>query len=274
MKYYQITILVTALALGACQQKAATPATAAADTAPPATVNGAPISRELYEFYIKNISGGKKPSDLSKEQRDAALDTLVRAYVVAQQADKDGTTKEADVTDMIELQRLNLLQQSEMNKLLKDRRPTEQELRAEYETEIASLPHLEYHARNIVVATEGYAKNLIDQLERGAKFEDLAKRDSMDSTKDSGGDLGWITPTTSPAKSFADALVALKPGEYTHQPVQTQYGWHVIQLVETRDLQPPTFDSVRQRLEQIVDNKKFKAYMDDLMKTAKVTKSP
>ena len=274
MKYYPIFIAVTAIAVSACQQKAAAPATAATDTAPAATVNGAPISRELYEFYIKGISGGKKPADLTKDQREAALDSLVRAYVVAQQADKDGTTKDADVTDMIELQRLNLLQQTEMNKLLKDKRPTEQELHAEYETEVAALPHLEYHARNIVVATELYAKNLVSQLERGAKFEDLAKRDSIDSTKDSGGDLGWIGPSSSPSKAFADALIALKPGEYTHQPVQTQYGWHVIQLVETRDLQPPTYDSVRQRLEQILDNKKFKTYMDDLMKSAKVTKSP
>jgi peptidyl-prolyl cis-trans isomerase C len=66
--------------------------------------------------------------------------------------------------------------------------------------------------------------------------------------------------------------VSMKPGEYTHKPVQTQYGWHVIQLVDTRDLAPPPFDQVKQRLEQVVQSKKFKAYTDDLLKNAKVDK--
>ena len=172
---------------------------------------------------------------------------------------------------MLELSRLNVLQQAVSEKYLKDKKPTEQELRAEYETQVAALPRLEYHARHILVATEQFADKLVTELEKGAKFEDLAKRESMDSSKDNGGDLGWFTPDRM-VKPFADAVMALKPGEYTHTPVQTQYGWHVIKLEETRDLAPPPFDSVKQRLEQMVQAKKFKAYVDDLMKTAKVEK--
>jgi len=271
MKYLKIILLAMLACLAACQPKGSSPATPS-DTAPVATVNGTPISREFFEFYIKGITNGKKPSDLTKEQRTLALDTLVRAELVAQQADKDGTTKDQDIVDMLELQRLNVLQGAESEKYLKDKKPTEQELRAEYETQIATLPHLEYHARHILVATEPFAKKLIEQLEKGASFTDLAKRESMDSSKDNGGDLGWMTPTGM-VKAFADAVVALKPGEYTHQPVQTQYGWHIVQLVETRDLAAPAFDSVRQRLEQMVAAKKFKTYTDDLLKSAKVDKS-
>jgi peptidyl-prolyl cis-trans isomerase C len=91
----------------------------------------------------------------------------------------------------------------------------------------------------------------------------------MDSSKDNGGDLGWFTPDRM-VKPFADAVVAMKPGEYTHRPVQTQYGWHVIQLVEVRDLQPPAYDKVRQRLEQVVQAKKFKTYTDELARNAKI----
>ncbi len=94
----------------------------------------------------------------------------------------------------------------------------------------------------------------------------------MDPSKDNGGDLGWFTPERM-EKSFADAVLALKPGEYTHKPVQTQYGWHVIQLVETREVAAPPFDSVRQRLEQVVQAKKFKAYTDELMRNAKIDKT-
>jgi peptidyl-prolyl cis-trans isomerase C len=158
------------------------------------------------------------------------------------------------------------------DRYLKDRKPTEQELRAEYETQVAALAKLEYHAKHILVATEPFAQKVVQRLEKGEKFEDIAKRESMDSSKDSGGDLGWFTPDRM-VKPFADAVVALKPGEYTHKPVQTQYGWHVIELVETRDLSPPSYDSVRQRLEQVVQAKKFKAYTDELMRNAKIEKT-
>ena len=272
MKYISIALLATLACLSACQPKSPSPA-AASDTAPVATVNGTPITREFFEFYIKGITNGKKPSDLTKEQRERALDTLVRAELVGQQAETDGTTKDPDIIDMLALQRLNVLQGAESEKYLKDKKPTEQELRAEYETQIALLPHQEYHARHILVATEPFAKKLIGDLEKGANFADLAKRESMDSSKDNGGDLGWMTPSGM-VKPFADAVLALKPGEYTHSPVQTQYGWHIVELVETRDLAVPSFDSVHQRLEQMVAAKKFEAYADELLKNAKVVKTP
>jgi peptidyl-prolyl cis-trans isomerase C len=265
--------LVLALALGglaACQPKAAAPGTV--DTsAPIATVNGTAITQDFFDFYIKGITGGKPTSALTPEQRTQALDNLIRAQLIAQQAQKDGVDRSSETADMIELSRLNVLQQTMSERYLKDKKPTEQELRAEYETQVAALPKLEYHARHVLVATEPFATKVVESLDKGAKFEDVAKRESMDSSKDNGGDLGWFTPDRM-VKPFSDAVVALKPGEFTHKPVQTQYGWHVIQLVETRDLAAPPFDQVRQRLEQVVQARKFKAYTDDLMRNAKIDK--
>src|SRR5262249_2356765 len=91
----------------------------------------------------------------------------------------------------------------------------------------------------------------------------------MDSSKNNGGDLGWFTPNRM-VPEFSGALMALKPGEYTHKPVQTQYGWHVIQLLQTREVQPPPFDQVRQRLDQVVQGNKFRPYPDELMHNAKI----
>ena len=271
MKYLTVTavLLSAVLALSGCQQKGAGAASSDA-SAPVAVVNGTPISHDFFDFYVKTISG-KAASDLTKEQRELALDNLVRAQLVAQQADKDGITADKDTQHMIELTRLNVLQQTVSERYLKERKPTEQELRAEYETQVATLPHTEYHARHILVATETFAKKLIEQLDKdkGASFADLAKKESMDSSKDNGGDLGWFTPDHM-VKPFADAVVALKAGEYTKKPVQTQYGWHIIRLEETRDLAAPAFDNVRQRLEQMVQQKKFRAYTDELMKNAKI----
>ena len=272
MNYARIVVLASVLtALAACQPKGAA-TTAAADTSPAlATVNGTTITQNFFDFYIKAIAG-KKASDLTPEQQSVALDNLIRAQLVAQQADKDGVEKTADTQDLLELTRLNVLQQTMEERYLKDKKPTEQELRAEYENQVAALPKLEFHARHILVATEPFAQGVVQSLEKGAKFEDVAKKESMDSSKDNGGDLGWFTPDRM-VKPFADAVTSLKPGDYTHKPVQTQYGWHVIQLVDTRPLSPPPFDQVKQRLEQVVQAKKFKSYTDDLISKAKIDRT-
>src|SRR4029077_2794391 len=132
-------------------------------------------------------------------------------------------------------------------------------------------PKQEYHARHILVATEPFADKLVTRLDKGEEFDALDKQESMESSKNNGGDLGWFTPGRM-VPEFAGAVMALKPGEYTHKPVQTQYGWHVIQLLETREVTPPPFDQVRQRLVQVVQAKKFKQYTDELLRNAKVEK--
>jgi len=139
------------------------------------------------------------------------------------------------------------------------------------------MPHTEYHVRHILVPTEPFAEKLVAELDKGAKFADLAKRESMDSSKQNGGDIGWLTPDRAAAglgKPFVDALTALKPGQYTEKPVQSSFGWHIIYLEGTRDLPPPPYDnSVQQQLVRIVEEKKFKAYVDGLMKDAKIEKN-
>ncbi|HET9329299.1 MAG TPA: peptidylprolyl isomerase [Steroidobacteraceae bacterium] len=274
MHYSRLFLLVTALvALAACQPKGtATTAATGSDTSPAvATVNGVPISRDFYEFYIKGITQGKSSAELSPQQRAAALDNLIRARLVGEEAVKQGLDKSSDNAYLLELSRLNVLQQAVEQNYLKDRKPTEQELRAEYESQVQAMPKTEYHARHILVANEGDAKKLIERLDKGEKFDVLAKSESIDPSKSTGGDLGWFSPERM-MPEFAGAVIAMKPGEYTHNPVHTQYGWHVIQLLDTREVSPPGYDQVKGRLDQIVQAKKFRSYTDDLMKTAKVEK--
>jgi peptidyl-prolyl cis-trans isomerase C len=239
---------------------------------PVATVDGEPISRPFYDYYIKAVSG-KTASELPPETRSQLLDNLIRAKLIAEQATKDGIAKEPDTAALLELSRLQVLQQAVSQRYLKDKKPTEQELRTEYETQVGTLPKTEYHAEHILVATEAFANQLIEKLRKGADFGDLAKKESIDSSKTNGGDLGWFTPDRM-VKPFADAVVALKKNEYTQQPVQTQYGWHIIKLLDTRDMTPPPYDAVKDRLAQLVQAKKFKAYEDGLLAKAKVEKTP
>ena len=270
MKYSRTLLLAGLLGLAACQPQGSGGA-AQGDgegAKPVATVNGTPITRDLFDFYAKNTAG--KPSgDLTDEQRTQLLDNLVRAEVIAQQAGKDGLDKSKDTSALLELTRLNVLQQAVTSNYLKDRKPTDQEVRTEYESEVSNLPKTEYHAKHILVATDVFAQKVIDRLQKGDKFDEVARRESMDPSKENGGDLGWFTPDRMD-KNFSDAVLALKPGEFTKTPVHTQFGWHVIQLVETRDVAAPPFDNVRQRLEQVVQAKRFKSYADELMRNAKV----
>lgn len=266
-----LAVLAAALLVAACKPGANAPAgsgTPSADAKPVATVDGTAISRSLYDTYAKGVSG-KDAGELTEEQRGQILDNLIRAELIAKQAEKDGLAAKPETAAMLELSRLNILQQEMMQKYLADKTPTDQELRAEYETQVNSLSKQEYHARHILVATEDFAKRLIVQLDKGANFEKLAARESIDSSKTNGGDLGWFTPDRM-VPPFSAAVVALKKGEYTKTPVQTQYGWHVIRLDDVRDVQPPPFDSVKDRLVQIVQAKKFKAYADELVAKAKV----
>lgn len=274
MKPCKVLLLSAALAgLSACHPNA-NPGAAGGSSGPSAsvaTVNGTPISRNMYDFYVKNALQGKDPSTLTQQQKDEALDNLVRAELVVQQADKDGISNDPQTMDMIALSRMNAVQQAFSEHFVKENKPTDEELKKEYDAQVAQLPHTEYHVEHILVSNADAANAIIAQLAKGAKFEDLAKKQSTDSSKDQGGDLGWQTPDRM-VKPFADAMVALKPGEYTHVPVQTQYGWHVIKLVETRPLTPPDFEKVKDRVAQIVLSKKFKAYVDGLLAKAQIDK--
>lgn len=272
MKVTRLMALGVVLALAACSKTATDkPAPAAVVPAKPplVTVNGKPISNELFEDYAQAVA--RKPSsELSQEDRDQIKENLVRITLIADQAEKDGLTKDPEVATRLELSRLNLLQQASAQKYLKERTPTEEELRAEFDAQVAATPLVEYHARHILVSSEDVAKKVIGQLKGGADFGNLAKRLSADKgSAVKGGDLDWFAPNAM-VKPFGDALALLKNGEVTKSPVQTEYGFHVIQLLGTRDRTPPAYDDVKERLSQIVLTKKFKAHSDEMLKNAKI----
>lgn len=268
---FSITVVAAAL-LGACAPKGDQAATGSAAPKPVATVNGQAISSSQFDFFVKNIAG-KAATELTPEQRSQALDMLVRGEVVAQQAEKDGLDKQGDTPASLSLARLQILEQASMANYLKDRKPTDAELKAEYDTQVAAMAKTQYKAHHILVKTKDEADKIIAQLKKGAKFETLAASESIDSSKTKGGDLGWFSATAM-VKPFADAVLTLKKGETTPAPVQSEFGWHVIRLDDTRDTAPPGFDTVKDRLVQIVEAKKFKSYGDSLVTAAKVEKTP
>jgi peptidyl-prolyl cis-trans isomerase C len=271
MKMLKTLPLVALALLAACAKTSPTVDNKKPEEKPVATVNGVPISREMFDYYVKNTAG-KPVTELTPDQRAQLLDNLIRGEVIAQQAEKDGLDKTGDTASLMALSHLQILEQAGAEQYLKDKKPTDAERQTEYDAQVAAMPKTQYHARHILVSSQDAAQKVIEQLKKGGKFEDLAKKESIDSSKDQGGDLGWFSPANM-VKPFADAVGGLKKGETTQTPVQSQYGWHVIQLIDTRETPVPPLDSVKDRVDQLVQNKKFKAHQDELMKTAKVEKN-
>jgi peptidyl-prolyl cis-trans isomerase C len=266
--------LAALAALAACKQ-APTGAPAAATPPPPppvATVNGKPLSPALLETYVK-AAANRNVSDLNPEQRNEAVDALVRLQLLGDQAEKDGLLKEAEIQSLMELARLEVLQRAVTAKYLKGKDPTEQEMRAEYDAQIAAAPRTEYRVRHILVQSGELATQIIGRLKKGERFDTLASKESADQqSKVNGGQLGWVSPGGGLPPPFTQALLGLKKGGITETPVQTQFGFHVIKVDDTREATMPTFEQVKDRLVQIVMTKKVKAYTDELLKTAKIDK--
>ena len=273
MKMNRVFLLAGVLALAACKPGTNTGAAndSARAAAPVAVVNGVAISRETFDVFVRNAAG-KPSSELTAEQREQVLDSLVRSELTAQQAVKDGIEKDSETAAALELARQDILQQALRQKFLQGNEPTERELRAEYESQLTRMPKEEFRARHILVQTKDDAKDIIARLKKGEKFDQLARKQSIEpAASQTGGELGWFKANTM-VKPFIDGLKPLKKGEITAQPVRSELGWHVIQLQDTRPVRPPSFDETRERIRQIVVSRKFKAYQDDLLKAAKVEK--
>jgi peptidyl-prolyl cis-trans isomerase C len=269
--------LVAAVALLAACNKApetATPATPDASTAPVvATVNGVSLTRPEFDIYEKNLLRNAKVQSLTPDQQNQVLDDLITMQIMAAQGEKDGLENDPETKAQLALLHMRVLADAESQKFVKSQTPSDADLHAEYDTAISQMDKNEYHARHILVASKDQAEQVIKKLKSGAKFEDVAKAQSTDTgSKNNGGDLGWFT-TSRMVKPFSDAVKTLKKGELS-QPVQTQYGWHVIQLEDTRDASPPPFDQVKPQLTDAVMRKKLQAYVEDLKKQAKIEKKP
>lgn len=238
---------------------------------PVAVVNGMPISRDVWNLYVKTRHAGKTPGDLTAEEQSEALEELIGMYAGSQEADKQ-KLGEGEPNARLELVGKSAMAELLFKKYTEGTEPTEEELKAEYDARIAEAPKQEFHARHILVDDEAKAKELITKLDGGASFEQLAKDNSKDGSSTEGGDLGWFNPNQM-VKPFSDAVQQLEVGKYTATPVQSEFGWHVIKLEEKRATAPPPYDSVKAQLGPLVNQKKFETYLKDLVKAAKIERS-
>jgi len=137
------------------------------------------------------------------------------------------------------------------------------DLRKEYDKIKAQIGDKEYKVRHILVEKEDEAKEIVAALQKGEKFEKLAERSKDPGSKDKGGDLDWNAPGNF-VKPFSDAMVATPKGKFTAQPVQTQFGWHVIMVEDVREAKIPGFDEVKPQLQQRMQAQVLDQYFKEL----------
>jgi len=217
--------------------------------------------------FVEAVTGGAQepPTD---EQRDQLLDQLINMTLAAQAAEKDGLQKDPKTQARLELLRTQILAEAATKKYIDSHPVSESEVKAEYDAQVGSMPK-EYKARHILVDSKEQADSIIRELDAGGDFAKLAEKESKDSSGKNGGDLGWFSPQTM-VKPFADAVVALEKGQTTKEPVQSEFGWHVIQLEDVREPEVPEFDQVKAQVEMFAQRKKLQAYLDELRKNATI----
>ena len=244
----------------------------AADTKQPAkgkpivSVNGTILTDQDFNAFARTVS-----STRGKQMPQAEImNTLIDRELLYQEALAKGYDKQPDVIRELENQKHSLLANVTVNKVLRAKPVTEQELRKVYKERVLSQKLNEYKARHILVKTEGEAKDIIAQLDKGADFSKLAKAKSIDTASaKKGGDLGWFAPKQM-VPEFSKAAAALTKGKYTKTPVKSQFGWHVILLDDTRPVTPPKFEDMKGQLQGAVQNQRLGEYLNELRKKAKI----
>ncbi len=234
----------------------------------PATVNGKPIKQSWVDAITKDaVARGQKPSD---GLRTAIINELVGSELAYQEAVRLGMDKSQDYIISSELSDRKILVNMFLQDQMKKNPVTDADTKAAYEDYKKELGDKEYSAKHILVKTEAEAKDIIAQLNKGGDFAKIAKEKSLDpGSKEKGGDLGWFSPAGM-VKPFSDAVTGMKKGDVSTAPVQTQFGWHVIKLVDSRATQVPPYDKVKDGLERTLQQRKLEKIMLDLKAKAKI----
>ena len=233
----------------------------------PAKAETAAKGKDLYpqayfDFMVKQRTSQGQPD--TPELRKAVRDELNTRELLVREAKKAGLDKAPGMKAEMDLTAQTVLVRAYMADYLKSHPVPDDVLHKEYDQIRSQMGDKEYKVRHILVEKEDEAKDIIAQLQKGEKFDKLAAERSKDTgSKANGGDLDWNVPANF-VKPFADAMVGLQKGKFTTTPVQTQFGWHVIELDDVRDAKVPSFDEVKPQLAQRAQGQVVEQYLKDL----------
>jgi len=236
-----------------------------------AIVNGKSIPKAQLDKLVQRSGQADNP-----QVRDQAREMLVTRELVLQEADKRGVIQKEIVREQLEQAKIGVLIAAVFEDYIEREGVAEADLKAAYEAMKTQYTGKEYHVEHILVEKEADAKAIIAQIKSGANFGDIAKAKSIDpGSAKNGGDLGWVSDKAL-VPEFSKAMVQLKNGQVTDKPVKSQFGWHVIKTVDSRDVKAPSMDEMKDQLKQMImsdkdwQKAKFSEMMQKLRAKAKI----
>ena len=270
-----ILIALTTLALTACQDNNSSgPAAPGKDAKVLATVNGVNITSDDFDREVKALPEYIRAMADTPQGKKEMLDTLVMRELILQQAAKDGVDKSKDVEEkMAELKKRIIVDTYLKKKVETNAKISDEELKSFYEKNLDKFKADEQvRASHILVKTEQEAKDILAQLKGGAKFEELARAKSVDSSASKGGDLGWFGKGNM-VPVFEKTAFGLKEGE-TSGIVKSEFGYHIIKLTGKRSAGTRPLEEVKEQIRAaLAPQKQQQAFMqlkEELRKGAKI----
>ncbi|AXO13420.1 MULTISPECIES: peptidylprolyl isomerase [Thalassospira] len=233
-----------------------------------ATVNG----EDILESEVRATQQG-----LPQQYRQLPFDMLkadlltreINQRLLMDAGSEAGLADDEEVKAQIAALERRLIAETYLDRALSDA-ITDDAIEAKYEEFIkTNEPEPQVHARHILLESEEDAKAIIAELDDGADFVELAKEKSTGPSGPNGGDLGFFNRADMVAP-FAEAAFAMEPGTYSSEPVQTQFGWHVIKVEEKKEGTQPSLDEVRQQLVAEISRDAFNALVEDLRSDAEI----
>jgi len=274
MRTHLLTIAAAAALALPVQAQDTPPKPAAKAAANPAaagpvgTVNGTAIPRARMEYLMRQQAARGAPDN--EQTRAAVREDLINREIVAQEAARAGTVKKQDVQLQLDMARQEVLVGAYISEYLRTHAVTDADVQKEYDRARAQTGTTEYRARHILLESEDEAKRVLAELKKGGKFEEVARKNSKDEgTRERGGDLDWNVPAAFD-KAFSDAMLKLEKGQVTSEPVHTRFGFHVIQLEDTRAVNIPPLAQVKPQIQQRLTRQKVENLIRDLRAKAKV----
>ena len=232
-----------------------------------AVVNNKPIPTAKVDEFVSALVAQGRPD--TPELRAAVREELIARELFVQEAERKGLTRNSDVQRQLEAVRQDILIRGLIRDYLNEHPVTDAEVAAEYKRLEEGATDKEYRARHILVDSEDEAKAIVAELDKGAAFEELAKKSKDTGSAQQGGDLDWNTPDTF-VKEFSDAMVALEKGKYTPAPVKSQFGWHVIRLDDVRQAKAPPLEAVQPQIRQELERNRVQQLQQELRAKAKI----
>ncbi len=233
-----------------------------------AVVNGKPVPTARLNALKAQIEKSGRP--VNQDMLAQLKEEVVAREIFMQEARKRGLDASEDYKNQLELARQTILIRELFADFQKKNPVTDAEIQAEYDKFVKENGGKEYRARHILVESEDQAKALIAEIKKGAKFEDLAKKNSKDpGSGANGGDLDWASAGSYVAE-FSNAMVKLGKGELSEAPVKSQFGWHIIRVDDVREAQLPKLDEVKPQIAQQLQQQKMGKFQEDLRKKAKI----